>query len=271
MSQGISHAGGLAYRAREPEGAERGDPVLLVHGFPGSSYMWTPLLDALAAAGRRAIAPDLPGFGDTPPDRPGTWERQVEALDRFRRALDLGRAALVLHDWGGLIALRWACDNPGVASSIVVSGTGFFADGKWHGMASMLRTAGEGERLVLELDRDSLGAMLRAIGRFSDRALDECWKSFETEEGRLAVLDLYRSGDFEKLEPYRGKLAALEVPMLALWGAEDVFAPPASAHRFRKEVPGIEVVILEEVGHFAFADDPDACERAVLGFLERAD
>ena len=266
----MKHAGGLAYREQAPEGRQRGDPVLLVHGFPGSSYFWTTLMDALASAGRHSIAPDLLGFGDTPPDRPATWERHVEALGRFCDEIGLERTALVVHDWGGLIGLRWACDNPGVASAIVVSGTGFFADGKWHGLASMLRTPKEGERLVSEIDRPGMAAMLSAVGRFSDRAVDEYFKTFATEDGRLAVLEMYRSGEFSKLEPYRGKLAALDVPMLALWGAEDVFASPASAHRFAKEVPGTEVVVLEEAGHFVFADDPEACEREVLGFLDRA-
>lgn len=265
----LKREGEIAYREAAPT-QERGDPVLLVHGFPGSSYMWTTLMQDLAGAGRRAIAPDLAGFGDSPPDRPSTWERHVDAMERFREAVGLERVALVVHDWGGLIGLRWACDNPGVATAIVASGTGFFADGKWHGLASMLRTPGEGERLVSEIDRPGMASMLSATGRFSDREIAESFKTFETDDGRQSVLELYRSGDFDKLEPYRGKLAALDVPVLALWGAEDVFAPPASAFRFRKEVPGTEVVVVEDAGHFVFADDPEACRREVLGFLDAA-
>src|SRR5437016_6029536 len=101
--------------------------------------MWRAALDALAGAGWRAVAPDLPGFGDTPPDPPGTWERQVEALERFRLALDIRRTALVVHDWGGLIGLRWACDHPDAVTALVISSTGFFPDGKWHGLAQGLR------------------------------------------------------------------------------------------------------------------------------------
>ena len=47
-----------------------------------------------AEAGWRAVAPDLPGFGDSPPDLPGTWERQIEHVERFRQALGLDRVAL---------------------------------------------------------------------------------------------------------------------------------------------------------------------------------
>ena len=263
--------GEIAYREALP--AQRsGDPVLLLHGFPESSYMWRHLPPALAGAGRRAIAPDLPGYGDSPADLPGTWERQVEAVERFRAALGLGRAALVLHDWGGLIGLRWACDNPGVASAIVVANTGFFPDGKWHGMANMLRAEGEGEKLVSELDRAGMMRMLRAVGRgFGDQAIDQYFKAFTTEERRQGILDLYRSGDFEKLEPYEGKLAALGVPLLALWGEDDVFAPPAGAYRFGKEIPGGKVVVIEDVGHFVFEDDPQRCAEEVVAFLAEAE
>ena len=89
------------------EAGEPGDPaVLLVHGYPESSYMWRDILPALAAAGHHAFAPDLPGYGDSPADPPGTWERHVEALERFRTQHGLEDVALVVHDWGGLIGLR---------------------------------------------------------------------------------------------------------------------------------------------------------------------
>ena len=62
----------------------------------------------------------------------------------------------VVHDWGGLIGLRWACEQPAAVQALVISSTGFFPDGKWHGMAKALRTPGEGEALVDGLDRDGL-------------------------------------------------------------------------------------------------------------------
>ena len=71
---------GIAYREAGPAD---GPVALLVHGYPSSSFMWRRPLEALADAGWRAVAPDLPGFGDSEPDRPGTWERHIEALERL--------------------------------------------------------------------------------------------------------------------------------------------------------------------------------------------
>jgi haloalkane dehalogenase len=256
----------LAYR----EAGESGGPVaLLVHGYPNSSYLWRDVLPAVARAGWHAIAPDLPGFGDSPlGGRQGTWEDHIEALAEFVAERDLAPVALVLHDWGGLIGLRWACDNPGAACALVLMSTGFFPDGKWHGMADMMRTPGQGEEFVAGFERDAFGDLMRSQSAgFDDEAIASYWKAFETDAGRQGILDLYRSGDCAKFEPYRGKLAALEVPFLALWGGDDAFAPVAGAYRFQKEVPGAEVVVIEGAGHFVYDDEPERCAREIVDFL----
>jgi haloalkane dehalogenase len=262
----------IAYREAVPEEDSGLAPALCLHGFPESSYMWRHVLDALAESGRPALAPDLPGFGDSSPDLPGTWERQVEAVERFRTALGLERVALVVHDWGGLIGLRWACDHPGAVVALVVSSTGFFADGRWHGMAQAMQTPGEGERLVGGMTREGFGQLIATLSPgFDEEAADEYWKGLATEEGRQGVLDLYRSGDFEKLAAYDGRLAELGLPTLALWGEDDPFAPIAGAHRFEREIPGAEVVALEGAGHFVYADEPERAAREVAAFLGRSD
>jgi haloalkane dehalogenase len=266
----VQRAGRIAYREMGPEASDR-LPVLLIHGFPQTSYMWRHLMPAIAGADRRVVAPDLLGYGDTPPAPPGTWEHQMEALDEFRRDVGLDRSVLVVHDWGGLIGLRWACEHPDAVGALVASNTGFFPAGKWHGMAQALRTEGQGEELMENLSREALGMMLRDSSRgIDDSAVDEYWKAFATEEGRRGPLELYRSGNFEKLEPYQGKLGELGVPMLILWGEDDEFAPVAGAHRFHNEVPGSKLVIVEGSGHFVYEDDPERCAREVLAFLDES-
>jgi haloalkane dehalogenase len=254
--------------AHREAGPKDGPVALLLHGFPESSYMWRDLMPALADTGWRAIAPDLAGFGDSEPDPPGTWERHVESVERFRRELGIERCVPVVHDWGGLIGLRWACEHPDAVAALVISGTGFFADGKWHDMAAALRTPKAGEQVMASIDRSGFADVLRAAGpSFDDAAVDEYWKAFEGEERRRGVLELYRSGDFEKLAAYR--LADLEVPVLLVWGAGDAYAPVASAHRFERELPDTELVVVEGAGHFVFEDAPDRCAEAVTGFLAR--
>jgi haloalkane dehalogenase len=252
-----------------------GDPadpaVLLVHGYPESSHMWRPALEALAARGLYAIAPDLPGFGDTPPQGPGTWENHVETLEELRADQELERVALVGHDWGGLIGLRWACDHPDRVWAIVASDTGFFADARWHDMAKAMRTPGRGEELVEGFTRERFERIMRGfIPGIDDRAIDEYFKAFADEPRRRGQLELYRSGDWEKLEAYDGALAALGVPFLALWGEDDPFAPVAGAQRFAREIPGARVQVIPGTGHFVYEDAPETAAEALAAFLAEA-
>ena len=262
-------AAGLAYREAGPQPADGRAPVaLLLHGYPNSSYMWRDVMPALAEAGYRAIAPDLAGFGDSPADLPGTWERHVDAVERFRSELGLEGVALVVHDWGGLIGLRWACDHPAAVSALVISNTGFFADGRWHGIAEMMRTEGQGEELMANMSRDLFAAALRQSSPgMPDEAVDEYWKCCADDERKQAQLDLYRSGDFSKLEPYEGCLGSLALPTLILWGEKDDFAPVGGAHRFAKQIPDARVVVLPEAGHFPTEDDPERTATEIGAFL----
>jgi haloalkane dehalogenase len=232
--------------------------------------MWHRVVDALAGAGWRAIAPDLPGYGDSEPDPPATWERHVEALERFVTELELPPVALVTHDWGVLIGLRWACDHPGAASALVISDGGFFADRRWHDFANVMRTPGEGERFMESYTHDGFLAVMRGLSSgMSDQALAEYWKGFADETRRLGHLEMYRSGDFEKLAPYEGRLAALAVPTLIMWGEQDRFASVRMAHRFHSELPGSELAVLDGAGHFVWDDEPERAAGALIDFLER--
>jgi haloalkane dehalogenase len=264
---GLAHAGGLAYR----EAGERNERVvLLVHGYPESSYMWTHALHVLADAGWRALAPDLPGYGDSEPGASGTWESHTQALERFVADLELGPLVLVTHDWGVMIGLRWACDHPGAASALVISDGGFFSDRRWHDLANVMRTPEEGEKLVRGYTREGFAAAMQAVCRgISEVAITEYWKAFADDTRRLAQLELYRSGDFEKLVPYDGRLAALDLPALIVWGADDRFAGVAMAQRFNDELASSELTVIDGAGHFVWDESPERAGAALVDFLGR--
>ena len=256
----------LSYRE---SGSPDGPVALLLHGFPESSYMWDGVMQPIADAGWRAVAPDLAGFGDSPPDPPGTWERHIEAVERFRQELGIERCVPVMHDWGGLIGLRWACEHPDAVQALVISATGFFSDGKWHGMAKALKEPGTGEQVMEGFTREGFEAVMRqSSAGMTDEAIAEYWKAFADEARRAGVLELYRSGDFSKLEQY--DLAGLGVPTLLVWGEEDEFAPVAGAHRFERELPDTELVVVDGARHFVWEDAPERCAEALTKFLRAA-
>jgi haloalkane dehalogenase len=257
----------LAFRE---EGSKDAPVALLLHGYPSSSYMWKDVLPAVAAAGYRAIAPDFAGYGDSQLIRgdSGTWSDHMQSLDDFVAEHDLAPVVLIVHDWGGLIGLRWACDRPYCVKALVIMGTGFFPDGKWHGLAEGMRTPGQGEQIAASITRETFADLLRgASPNVTEEALDEYWKGFADAERKAAHLALYRSGNFEELEPYAGKLAELDVPTLLLWGANDAFAPVGGAYRFKKEIPHAELVILDDAGHFLTEDQPERVAQELGRFL----
>jgi haloalkane dehalogenase len=267
----LKRVGGIAYRETEPTQVSDRLPVLCMHGWPQSSYMWRHLLPALASVGRRAVAPDLSGFGDSPPDLPGTFEHHVELVERFRHQIGLDRVVLVVHDTGGLIGLRWACDHPDAVAGLVITNTGFFPDIDWIEIAKTMRTPIQGEALMDSLSREGFATLMQeASTEFDERALDEYWKAFTTARGRRGMLELYRSFDLDELEPYQRRLAALAVPTLILWGRQDEYIPLDYASRFAREIPGSKLVWLEDVRHFLFEDEPERCAREVTDFLRQA-
>jgi haloalkane dehalogenase len=259
----------LSYLEAGPDGEPRGT-LLCLHGYPESGHMWAALVERAARAGWHALAPDLPGYGDSPPDPPHTWRRMVDAVECFHAECVGSPVALCVHDWGGLIGLRWACEHPEHVRALVISATGFFPDGKWHGLAKAMRAQGEGEQIVDATTRQSFGQMLAAVAPgISEQSCDEYFKAYADPERRRGQLELYRSGDFEKLEPYEGCVAALGVPALVLWGAQDGFSSVRMAGRFHSELPGSELHVFDDAGHFVWEDEPEATARRLVDFLER--
>lgn len=108
------------------EGPRDANPILLLHGEPSWCYLYRKMIPVLTAAGHRAVAPDLVGFGrsDKPASRNDyTYQRHVDWMTAFVEALDLRNITLVCQDWGGLIGLRIAAENPDRFARIVAANT----------------------------------------------------------------------------------------------------------------------------------------------------
>jgi haloalkane dehalogenase len=108
------------------EGPGGAKPVLLMHGEPSWSFLYRKMIPVLTAAGYRAVAPDLVGFGRS--DKPAqqtdyTYQRHVDWMRGFLEKLDLRHLNLVCQDWGGLIGLRLAAEHEDRFARIVAANT----------------------------------------------------------------------------------------------------------------------------------------------------
>jgi haloalkane dehalogenase len=108
------------------EGPPSADPVLMLHGEPSWCYLYRKMIPLVVAAGHRAIAPDLVGFGrsDKLADRRAySYQFHVDVVAGLLGALDLAAVTLVCQDWGGLIGLRIAAEHPRRFARVVAANT----------------------------------------------------------------------------------------------------------------------------------------------------
>lgn len=254
----------------------RGEPILFVHGTPSWSFEWRHVIKALSGT-RRCIAPDLLGFGlsERPRDFSYTPEAHARELATFVDALGLRNITLVVHDFGGPIALPLVLEGRGIVRRLVVLNSWMWPIADDPSMARVARALGG--RLGKFL-YERLNISLRAImpGAYGDRrkltrAIHMQYLApFPDRWSRGAVLWtlarslLGSSGHYERLWNERSVLQS--VPMLVIWGMRDPALKPTALERWRAAAPHARVLELP-VGHWPQEEAPDDVVGALREFL----
>lgn len=259
-------------RAFEAGPHQASEAVAFFHGNPGSAGDWVDLVGEVGSLGR-AIALDLPGFGQSP-SPPGFGHTLDEYADWVGEALDAtgsSRVHLVLHDFGGPIALVWAAQNRERVASVTLFNTGILTGYDWHTMARVWQTPMLGELSMKIMNR---GVFRRAVSSAEPRGLpsdflDEMYDNYDRET-RSAVLDLYRSAKDigGRAEEVAAQLATADIPALVVWGAKDHYLSASFSSRQREAFPSAEVHVVPDSGHWPFIDSPEVCSTLLLAFLE---
>lgn len=266
-------AAGTSSRLVEAGPEEAPTAVVFLHGNPGSSDDWEPLVGAVGATGMRALAFDLPDFGET--IAPAGFEHSVPGyatfVDAALAALGVERVHLVLHDFGGPIGLAWIAGHADRLVSLTLIDIGILPGYKWHRLARLWRTPVLGEIFQATATRPAFRFLVdREEPRGLPRPFIEGMYDHYDRRTRRAVLKLYRATD-EPGSPDPELLAALrergELPALVIWGAGDAYLPSSYAERQREFFPTAEVNVLPHSGHWPFADAPEDVERLLLAFL----
>lgn len=235
--------------------------VLFLHGFPESSLLWKEAVSTIQKSGYRAIAPDLPGFGQSESfSEPSTWERYMEFTSDFTSALSIEKFHLVTHDWGALIGTRWACIHPERVQSLIISDATFSSDYVWHKDAMIIRSQEGGEKWVAYLKNKQVfqGFMKKSIPNVSDDIIEDFYGLFSETSKDKITLELYRSGDLAKLETYRGRLAEyLPMPITIIFGEHDSYIHPNLGLKLKnEELKHASFHIIPGVGHFTPLEAP---------------
>jgi pimeloyl-ACP methyl ester carboxylesterase len=263
----------LGFSTRLLERGE-GPPVLLLHGNPDSAFEWERLIGLLD--GRRCLAPDLPGFGESE-EPPPEFGYSAAAHGRFLDAVLEGCAVrkklvLVVHDIGGVVGLPWAASNLGRLAGVVVTNTAAFEDFHWFAIARTWGDTTLAGSLRAQLGMLAIGLgggspFRKLFGRLCPELppsdLERMTREFALAPiAKRSTLRLFRQmvrpGFFDG---YRRMLEMLtaSVPTWVVWGEPDPFIPARYAHEFGSA----SVEILSGAGHWVPLTASEAVARAI--------
>jgi pimeloyl-ACP methyl ester carboxylesterase len=259
-----------------------GPLVLLLHGFPECWYSWRKTLPALAAAGFRAVAPDMRGYNLT--DKPRTGydiESLVEDVAALARALGEERMHLVGHDWGGVVAWQVASRRPESVRTLTIMNAphpSAFARYVRTSPAQMLRST---YMLFFQLPRlpewlltrnraaAIAGAFRRSASRpdvFSDADLDAYREAFLRPGAARCTLAYYRQAVRQGWSALpRGPVL---VPTLVLWGEDDPVLRPEGNKRLGTWVKNLTYEAVPGCGHWTQQERPDIVNPRLAAWLE---
>ncbi len=244
-----------------------GPSVVLLHAGIVDRRMWAEQLKPLADGGFRAIALDLPGFGEAPmplvEDAP--WNDVIETLDW----LGVERFALVGNSIGGWFAQRVAVLVPERLWALVLISS---PDDEME-PSPELKAAGEAEQAALELE-DLDGAVQAVVeawtlpdapARLRMRVAQMQRRAFE-----LQAQDGQTPEGPDPLESDPGALARLELPVLVAYGERDMSDFAAAGRRLAASIDGARLEVIAGAGHLAPMERPKPLSELLLGFLAGA-
>jgi pimeloyl-ACP methyl ester carboxylesterase len=267
--------GSVSTRLVEAGPREASEAMVFVHGNPGSADDWVRLAEAVGGTGRRAVAFDLPDFGETEA-APG-FEHSTGGYAGFvgeaLAVLGIERVHLVLHDFGGPIGLVWVAANPDALASITLIDTGILPGYKWHSLARIWRTPVLGEIFQALTTRRGFKMIInKNEPRGLPRDFVEEMYDHADKRTRRAILKLYRATDDpgEASAELTTLMAPRDVPALVIWGEGDSYLAASFATRQREAFPSADVHVLPASGHWPYADAPETVERLLVEFVSRA-
>lgn len=275
----FTDADGLRIFYREA-GSKDAPVLLLLHGFPASSFQFRELMPLLADK-YRVIAPDLPGFGFTevPPSRQYeyTFANFATTIDAFTEALQLGRFALYVFDYGAPTGLRLALKHPEKITAIITQNGNAYEEGlgsAWEPVRRYWQAPSAANREALRpfytyegIREQYLTSPHPELVKPESYTLDA---ALMARPGNVEIqLDLildYRT-NVALYPEFQGYFREQKPRTLAVWGEDDPFFIAAGAKAFQRDNPDAEIHLLN-AGHFALETDVTTIAQHIREFLD---
>lgn len=261
--------GGTKVRIVEA-GPEDGTPVVLLHGWAVSAYLWRHTMVGLAAAGHRAIAVDLPGHGlSHAPTTKGyyTLDSLANVTEQLLNALGLDRPPMLAQSMGGRIATTLAAR--GRVSRLALFGpVGFGNVSPATAFAPFIPEIA-GDIAAALVTRQMVETVQRRVhgklGWFNDRDVDEYWAPTQFPGIVRAQVQMLREFSWDPHTP--DELAAVDVPTLVVFGTSDRTVRPLRAKEIVKLLPRGRLEWVEGGGHVLMEEIPELITAMLVEFL----
>jgi len=261
------------------EGGDSSAPtLLLLHGFPSSSAQYEQLMQRLASS-CHVIAPDYPGFGQSPElSGTSTFDRLADVTDAFVQAKGLDRFSLYMFDFGSPVGFRIATRDPERVQGLILQNGNAYEAGLGPGMKALEpywtdRAANEAairEFLTLEATRAQYVDGVAEPVRVNPDLWELDQRYLELPGRDQVMLDLlYDYQNNIRLYPaWQEYLRTYKPPALLPWGRNDAFFPPDGARAYLDDLPHAELHLLD-TGHFATATHSAEIADLIGAFIER--
>ena len=245
----------------------KGKPLILIHGIFSSAFVWHKNIDELSRY-FDVIAVDLKGYGysDKPADGRYSREDIRQFMINFMDAINVEKAIVGGHSWGGGIAMDLALACPQrVEKLVLIDSIGFPL--KHNFFSWLLKLPGVGKFLLAVCDKEIVGWILRKGVFFepslvTDEEIEGWIRPYYVKGSVQAALEL-RNFDFVIGE----QLKDISCPAMIIWGKEDKCLPVEMAERFKQDIKGSALNIIPDCGHNPQEEKPKEVNELIRKFV----
>ncbi|GAA0626799.1 alpha/beta hydrolase [Kribbella sandramycini] len=260
-------------------GPADGPVLLLLHGYPSSSFQFRGLMPA-PADGWRVLAPDFPGFGYSaaPEGFDYSFGGYAELVEGFLEQLGVVRFVLYLFDYGSQVGFQLALRDPERVAGLIIQNGDAYEETlgpKYAGLKAYWADPAPERMAVLADAVSAEGLREEVVGevppetaeRISPDIWELAWPLMEPNRDIMTGFFLEIADSVRRYPEYQAYLRKYQPPALIIWGPQDGYMPAEAARAYLTDLPQAELHLFEDAGHWLLESHLDEAIALIRPFL----